>query len=240
MFEENLIESTRQTSRTLGGMPLPLSVALHALVIGAVVAASLWFAEDAPEPPVPVIFYPPGSPPPLGGGARSDSVKPPAVKRAISISQPIAIPRTISAATPTTESSTPLGFDVVEQAGDSGDPKGAFNGTGDGTDGETGPGRRVETAIYPGGDVKPPQLIERVEPSYPEVERKLHKEGIVILEAIITTDGTVDDLRILKSADVILDEAARRAVVQWRYKPATLNRRAVRVYLTVTVTFRLH
>jgi periplasmic protein TonB len=240
MFEENLIESTPQTSRTLGGMPLPLSAGLHALVIGAVVAASLWFVEDAPEPPVPVIFYPPGSPPPLGGGAKAHSVKQSAAKRAGSISQTIAIPRTISALTPATESSTPPGSNVVEQIGDSGDPDGVFQGTGDGMDGEIGRGRRIETAIYPGGEVKSPQLVERVEPLYPEVERKLHKEGIVILEAIITTDGTVEEIGILKSADVILDEAARRAVMQWRYKPATLNGRAVRVYLTVTVTFRLH
>jgi protein TonB len=240
MFEESLIESTRQTSRTLGGMPLPLSVALHALVIGALVAASLWFVEDVPEPPVPVIFYPPGSPPPLGGDASARSVKPPAGKRPISVSQPIAIPRTVAAATPTAESSTTRGSDAVEQVGDSGDPKGEFKGTGDSMDGGIGPGSSVETAIYPGGDVKPPQLIERVEPSYPEVERKLHKEGIVILEAIITADGTVDEIRVLKSADVILDEAARRAVLQWRYKPATLNGRSLRVYLTVTVSFILH
>jgi protein TonB len=133
-----------------------------------------------------------------------------------------------------------VGSDVVEQIGDSGDPKGVFKGIGEDTDGGIGPGRRVETAVYPGGDVKPPQLIGRVEPSYPELERKLRREGIVILEAIITTDGTVDEIRILKSADVGLDEAARLAVMQWRYRPATLNGRAMRVYLTVTITFRLH
>ncbi len=72
-------------------------------------------------------------------------------------------------------------------------------------------------------------LIESAKQVYPETERKLHKEGVVILEAIITADGDVDDLRILKSANPILDEAAGRAVLQWRYRPAT-----------VTVTFSLH
>ena len=37
-----------------------------------------------------------------------------------------------------------------------------------------------------------------------------------------------------------IDASAVRAVQQWKYKPATLNGRAVRVYLTVTVTFRLN
>jgi periplasmic protein TonB len=112
--------------------------------------------------------------------------------------------------------------------------------TGDGDNEQFGPGPGVETIFHPGGDVKPPMLIERVEPQYPEIERKIHKEGIVILEAIITSDGAVDEVKILKSADAILDEAAKRAVMQWRYRPATLNGRAVRVYLTVTVTFQLH
>jgi len=79
-----------------------------------------------------------------------------------------------------------------------------------------------------------------VEPEYPETERRIRKEGTVILEAIITSDGTVDEVKVLKSADAILDEAAKRAVMRWRYRPATLNGRAVRVYLTVTVSFRLH
>ncbi len=79
-----------------------------------------------------------------------------------------------------------------------------------------------------------------MEPEYPETERRIRKEGTVILEAIITSDGTVDEVKVLKSADAILDEAAKRAVMRWRYRPATLNGRAVRVYLTVTVSFRLH
>jgi protein TonB len=113
-------------------------------------------------------------------------------------------------------------------------------GTSDSDNDTFGPDRRVEVTFPLGGDVKPPMLIERVEPQYPEIERKIHKQGIVILEAIITSDGAVDEVKVLKSADAILDEAAKRAVTQWRYRPATLNGRAVRVYLTVTVSFQLH
>jgi TonB family protein len=63
---------------------------------------------------------------------------------------------------------------------------------------------------------------------------------VVILEAIITDQGSVEDVRVLKSVNPLLDASAVRAVQQWKYKPATLNGRAVRVYLTVTVTFRLN
>jgi TonB family protein len=60
---------------------------------------------------------------------------------------------------------------------------------------------------------------------------------MVILEAVITTAGDVREIRVLRSANPLLDEAAVRAVRRWRYRPATLNGRAVPVYLTVTVTF---
>jgi protein TonB len=79
-----------------------------------------------------------------------------------------------------------------------------------------------------------------VEPQYPEAARKARMEGVVILEAIITDQGSVEDVRVLKSVNPLLDASAVRAVQQWKYKPATLNGRAVRVYLTVTVTFRLN
>jgi len=65
-------------------------------------------------------------------------------------------------------------------------------------------------------------------------------EGVVILEAIITASGSVEEVKVLKSVNPLLDASAVRAVSGWRYKPATLNGRAVRVYLTVTVTFNLH
>ena len=69
---------------------------------------------------------------------------------------------------------------------------------------------------------------------------KARMEGVVILEAIITASGSVEEVKVLKSVNPLLDASAVRAVQQWRYRPATLNGRAVRVYLTVTVTFNLH
>ena len=108
-----------------------------------------------------------------------------------------------------------------------------------GVPGGTGAGMGGEP-LRVGGDVKAPVLTSRIEPQYPEAARKARMEGVVILEAIITADGNVEDVRVLKSVNPLLDASAVRAVQQWKYKPATLNGRAVRVYLTVTVTFRLN
>ncbi|MGH9440809.1 MAG: energy transducer TonB, partial [Thermoanaerobaculia bacterium] len=103
-----------------------------------------------------------------------------------------------------------------------------------------GTGNDLGAPLRIGGDVKAPILKERVEPVYPEAARKARMQGVVILEAIITAEGNVADVKVLKSINPLLDSAAERAVSRWAYKPATLNGRAVSVYLTVTVNFQLH
>jgi periplasmic protein TonB len=242
VFENSLIESAKQNRKASRGISLPLSVAVHAIIVGATIAASLWFVEGEPEPPIPVTFHSPGPPPPFGTTAKGNP-RPARSQKSRFIpptSQPLVTLKTLPSAAREKEEIQPQSPEISEEGGSPGVPGGVRNGIGTFRDGESGPDRNIETPIRVGGDVLPPQLIRRVEPVYPETERKLHKEGVVILEAIITADGGVDDLRILKSADPILDETARRAVLQWRYRPATLSGRAVRVYLTVTMTFSLH
>lgn len=90
-----------------------------------------------------------------------------------------------------------------------------------------------------GGGVVAPKLVFRVEPAYSEAARALRAEGVVVLEAVISATGTVENVRVLRSAHPLLDASAVRAVAEWRYEPATLGHRAVRVYLTVTVSFAL-
>jgi TonB family protein len=103
-------------------------------------------------------------------------------------------------------------------------------------------GSRIEeSAIYrAGADVESPVLITRVEPDYPEDIRRAGLEGVVVLEAVITESGCVRAVSVVKGVAPPLDFQSARAVSQWRYRPARLEGRPVRVYLTVTVTFRLH
>ena len=63
----------------------------------------------------------------------------------------------------------------------------------------------------------------------------------VIIEAVITDRGEVVSPRVLKSTtESMLNQAALDAVRQWRYEPARFRGQPVRVYVTVTVTFRLN
>jgi protein TonB len=242
MFEDVLIESAGQKGRGRKALSLPVSLALHVLVIGAAVGASIWFVEDVPEPPIPVTFYaaaPPPPPPTPAAAPKPAAPKPetpkPVPVRSAEMTAPTVIPEKIPE--PLAQPEAPL--EGVEGGVEGGVPGGVPGGVIGGVVGGTGPGTGDEP-LRVGGDVKAPQLVNRVEPGYPEAARKARMEGVVILEAIITANGNVEDVKVLKSMNPLLDAAATRAVQQWKYRPATLNGRAVRVYLTVTVTFNLH
>ena len=117
----------------------------------------------------------------------------------------------------------------------SGPPGGAgVAGRGDGGGCE---GCGILPATAPG--VTPPVALATPSPSYPELARRAHVEGVVMLEAIIGADGFVRDVRVLRSASILLEPSALETVRQWRYRAATVEGRAVPVYLTVVVTFSL-
>jgi protein TonB len=89
-----------------------------------------------------------------------------------------------------------------------------------------------------GGEIRPPQKVTDVAPSYPPIARAAHVEGIVILEAVIGEDGAVRDVRLLRSIP-LLNAAAVEAVRQWRFTPTLLNGQPVPIVMTVTVAFKL-
>lgn len=89
-----------------------------------------------------------------------------------------------------------------------------------------------------GGIVRPKRL-HYVEPQYTEIARKVRREGVVILETVIDTEGRVQDVRVLKDLGFGLTESAVEAVRQWTYEPALLNGKPVAVYFNLTVNFRL-
>jgi protein TonB len=89
-----------------------------------------------------------------------------------------------------------------------------------------------------GGDLQAPALVHRVEPDYPPVAVAAKVTGMVILEATVNEAGAVTDVKVLRSI-LLLDQAAIRAVKQWRYQPLMLNGQPVPFILTVTVSFSL-
>jgi protein TonB len=89
-----------------------------------------------------------------------------------------------------------------------------------------------------GGELQAPALIHRVEPDYPGVAVAAKVSGTVILEATVNESGAVAEVHVLRSI-LLLDQAAIKAVRQWRYQPLVLNGQPVPFILVVTLTFSL-
>jgi len=88
------------------------------------------------------------------------------------------------------------------------------------------------------GDVRPPEKLSSAPVVYPAAARQARVQGKVILETIIDANGDVTDVKVLRSVPE-LDESAKDAVCCWKYRPATIGGKAVPVYFTVVVEFKL-
>jgi TonB family protein len=89
-----------------------------------------------------------------------------------------------------------------------------------------------------GGNIRAPKKIKNVEPVYPALAQSARKEGLVILELLVSSTGTVQEAKVIKS-EPLLDQAALDAVRQWEYEPTLLNGVPVAVLYNVVVTFSL-
>lgn len=89
------------------------------------------------------------------------------------------------------------------------------------------------------GKVTRPEKIAGVAPVYTELARRARVTGTVILEAIIDEQGDVVNVRVLKGQPMGLDKAAVEAVKTWKFKPATLEGKPVKVYYVLTVNFQV-
>jgi protein TonB len=81
-------------------------------------------------------------------------------------------------------------------------------------------------------------LIYRVQPQYPALARQARVQGVVVLRAVISRDGRIENLQVI-SGHPLLVKSAVDAVQQWRYRPYYLNNEPVEVETQVTVNFTL-
>jgi protein TonB len=88
------------------------------------------------------------------------------------------------------------------------------------------------------GGVTEGLLIQRITPSYPTIARQGRIQGSVVLQAIISRNGTIENLQLV-SGHPMLVKAAMDAVKQWRYRPYLLNNEPVEVETQITVNFTL-
>ncbi len=107
-------------------------------------------------------------------------------------------------------------------------------GIGEGSDGGTGGG-----PFRPGSGIEPPLLRREVKPVYTDEGRRRAIEGDVVMEIVVRRDGSVGDVRLMRTLGSGLDQRAIAAVKQWRFAPARRKGAAVDVLVEVAVGFAL-
>ncbi|MCI0442776.1 energy transducer TonB, partial [bacterium] len=144
-------------------------------------------------------------------------------------------------------SSTPL--TDLNNLGDlpEGDPDGVDGGLQNGSgNGGFGPGGNgipgngpIDEKEFRTLGVELPVLIRRIQPDYPKLALAARIQGTVVLRALISRTGDVQNVTILKTAHPLLNQSAIEAVSQWQYKPATLGSKPIAVFFQVTVVFTI-
>jgi protein TonB len=89
-----------------------------------------------------------------------------------------------------------------------------------------------------GGRVRPPRLLLQPAAVYPALAGRTEVQGIVLIDAVIDTEGNVVEMHVV-SGHPLLISAALEAVRKWKYEPTHLNDQPIAVQLIVTVTFKL-
>ena len=86
----------------------------------------------------------------------------------------------------------------------------------------------------------PPQPLSSIRPVYPEIAQEAGIEGTVVVQVFVDKKGRVKDTLILKGIpNTGLDEAAVTAIKKTRFRPAKQRERAVGVWISIPVNFRL-
>lgn len=163
------------------------------------------------------------------------------------------------AATETPATTTPAGSDATKVASNTGAPPTTPPATGteqqpasSGGDTQQPPPEAQPAAPQPAAtkegdlvelssDVVKPEVLSKVNPSYPQVASAKKIEGTVILSLLISEKGDVSDVKLLRGAGGAsgLNEAATAAVKKWKFRPAVKDGKRVKVWMTYPIVFKL-
>lgn len=249
------------------GSALTISVIAHAvvLILVAIVAAPLLKAPENSTHATQSVAHitwiaPPSQPGDLRGGSGSDTPVParpmqrPGVDAVALPTRPlsnstridkVADPEPLNLpAVPTSAGirELPGVITAVTSALDSDGPgSGGRQGSGRGHGVGPGDGSETGNGYRPGNGVTSPRLLREVKPGYTGEAMRARIQGVVRLQAIVLPDGSVGNMKIIRSLDHMfgLDEEALKSVGQWRFQPGTLAGRAVPVLIEVELAFTL-
>ena len=243
MFEDSLIESGGRL-KTKRGLTTFLSFGLQIALVGVLVLIPLLFTEALPKTQLMTFLVAPPPPPPPPPPPAATPIK---VVKVIQtdivngqLRTPTKIPEKVQMikeeeAPPPVSTMAGVVGGVPGAAGGQmgGVIGGIINSTPIAVPKVATPQRvRVSQGVTQG------LLIRKIQPTYPPLARQARIQGSVLLQAEISKDGSIQNLRLI-SGHPMLAPAAIEAVKQWKYKPYILNGEPVEVETQITVNFTL-
>lgn len=243
MFDDLVVSSAHPT-HTHKRWTVLLSGVIQVLIILVFILIPLLVTEALPKEMVATWITAPAPPPPPPPPAPKVQVVKPTVRliQAGKLTAPTVIPKKVNIIK---EEAQPPDVGAVGVVGGvtGGMPGGSAGGVLGGILGGTGggpppPPKQTPERIRVGGNVQQANLIHQVLPVYPEIAKTAHIQGTVILHAIISKEGSVQELQYI-SGPPLLMRSAMDAVRQWRYRPTLLNGDPVQVDTTISVVFTL-
>jgi periplasmic protein TonB len=236
MFEDALMESGNKIERKSKWSLIALLVNIGALV--ALVIWPLLHPEALPTQMMATLMVAPSPPPAPPPAARVPRVQTKSEMLNMELEAPSRIPKPI---TQVHEGALPpwmMGVQGMEDPG-SDTPGGMSNmSAAVGTGQLTVVKPRTPTSLKVSLGVMAGNLLAKTVPQYPEIAKAAGIRGIVVLQATISTDGSIENLRVI-SGPPMLQQAAMDAVRSWRYRPYLLNGEPVEVETTIRVVFNL-
>jgi protein TonB len=244
MFEEMVVSSPKG-KKTNKPWTVILSGVVQATLLAVLILIPLIYTEALPKASLATLLIappPPPPPPPPPAATPVVKVKPQVhLMDAGKLVAPKAIPKEVKIIKEEAEPDPNMMGAIGGVPG--GVPGGQMGGVIGGVIGGAGtappPPKATPTRIRQGGAVTQASLINRVNPTYPPLARQTRISGTVRLHAIISKDGSVQQLEVL-SGHPLLVQSALDAVRQWRYRPTLLNGEPVEVDTTIDVIFSLN
>jgi protein TonB len=237
MFEDSLMESAGKI-KTNQKYTTTVSFVIELVVVGFLILLPLLITEALPLHQLNsfLVAPPPPPPPPPPPAAAPQHVQ--KVSEVVNgeLRTPSKIPKVVKMIK---EEETPPNTGVIGGVV-GGVPGGSAGGVIGGIIGSAAPPPKVAAPqkLRVSSGVAEGNLIRRIQPAYPAMARIAHIHGDVILAAIISKTGIIENLHVV-TGHPILAQSAMDAVKQWRYKPYLLNGEPVEVETTIKVTFSM-
>jgi len=241
MFEDCLIESGGQI-KTKRLWTTLFSVFMQAFLIGIMILIPLIYTEALPKSmQMTFLVSPPPPPPPPAPAAPVVAVK--IVQTDIENGQlrtPRKIPQKVAMIKEEEAPPQMSNMGGVVGGVPGGVPGGQMGGVLGGILSSTASAPKLATPqrVRVSQGVSEGLLVTKVTPPYPSMAKMARVQGAVILQAVISKNGAIENLRVV-SGHPMLVQSALDAVKQWRYRPYLLNGEPVEVETQITVNFSL-